>query len=74
MDVLILARIQFALTIMFHYIYPVLSIGLGLIMVIIEGIYLKTGDPAYLRMSQFWTKSLCVDFRHRGCDRNCHGI
>ena len=62
MDVLILARIQFALTIMFHYIYPVLSIGLGLIMVIIEGIYLKTGDPAYLRMSQFWTKVFALTF------------
>lgn len=62
MDVLILARIQFALTIMFHYIYPVLSIGLGLIMVIIEGIYLKTADPAYLRMSQFWTKIFALTF------------
>lgn len=62
MDVLILARIQFALTIMFHYIYPVLSIGLSLIMVIIEGIYLKTGDPAYLRMSQFWTKIFALTF------------
>lgn len=62
MDVLILARIQFALTIMFHYIYPVLSIGLSLIMVIIEGFYLKTGDPAYLRMSQFWTKVFALTF------------
>lgn len=62
MDVLILARIQFALTIMFHYIYPVLSIGLSLVMVIIEGIYLKTGDPAYLRMSQFWTKIFALTF------------
>lgn len=62
MDVLILARVQFALTIMFHYIFPVLSIGLGLIMVIIEAIYLKTSDPAYLRMSQFWTKVFALTF------------
>ncbi|WP_075883791.1 cytochrome ubiquinol oxidase subunit I [Candidatus Protochlamydia sp. W-9] len=62
MDVLILARIQFALTIMFHYIYPVLSIGLGLIMVIVEGLYIKTKNPIYLRMAQFWTKVFALTF------------
>lgn len=62
MDVLTLARFQFALTIMFHYIFPVLSIGLGLIMVIIEAIYLKTGNLTYLRMSQFWTKIFALTF------------
>src|SRR5580700_8851215 len=62
MDVLILARLQFALTIMFHYIYPVLSIGLGVVMVIIEAIYLKTRDPNYLKMAQFWTKIFALTF------------
>ncbi|WP_068468226.1 cytochrome ubiquinol oxidase subunit I [Candidatus Protochlamydia phocaeensis] len=62
MDVLILARLQFALTIMFHYIFPVLSIGLGLIMVIVEAIYLKTKNPLYLRMAQFWTKIFALTF------------
>jgi cytochrome d ubiquinol oxidase subunit I len=62
MDVLTLARLQFALTIMFHYIFPVLSIGLGLIMVIIEAIYMKTGDKAYFRMAQFWTKVFALTF------------
>lgn len=62
MDVLFLARLQFALTIMFHYIFPVLSIGLGLIMVIIESIYLKTGNPVYFRMAQFWTKIFALTF------------
>ncbi len=62
MDVLILARLQFALTIMFHYIFPVLSIGLGLIMVIMEAIYMKTGQPVYLRMAQFWTKVFALTF------------
>jgi len=62
MDVLILARIQFALTIMFHYIYPVLSIGLSLMMVIMEGTYIKTGNPAYLNMAKFWTKIFALTF------------
>jgi cytochrome bd ubiquinol oxidase subunit I len=62
MDVLILARFQFALTIMFHYIYPVLSIGLGLVMVMMEGTYLATKNPLYLRMAQFWTKIFALTF------------
>lgn len=62
MEVEILARIQFALTIMFHYIYPPLSIGLGLIMVIIEGFYLKTKNPVFLQMAKFWTKVFALTF------------
>jgi cytochrome bd ubiquinol oxidase subunit I len=62
MDVLTLARFQFALTIMFHYIYPVLSIGLSLILVIVEGIYLKTKNPVYLNMAKFWTKIFALTF------------
>ncbi|MEM7656405.1 MAG: cytochrome ubiquinol oxidase subunit I [Bacteroidota bacterium] len=62
MDVEILARIQFALTISFHYIYPPLSIGLGLIMVIMEGLYLRTKDEAYHRLAFFWTKIFALTF------------
>jgi len=62
MDVETLARIQFAVTIMFHYIYPPLSIGLGLILIIIESIYLKTKDPHYLSMAKFWTKVFALTF------------
>jgi cytochrome d ubiquinol oxidase subunit I len=62
MDVLILARIQFALTIMFHYLYPVLSIGLSLMMVLMEWRYLRTGDEVFLRMTQFWTRIFALTF------------
>lgn len=62
MDVEILARLQFALTIMFHYIYPQLSIGLGLILVIMEGCYLKTRNPLYHQMARFWTKVFALTF------------
>lgn len=62
MDVEILARVQFAVTIMFHYIYPPLSIGLGLVLVIMEAIYLKTKDPFYLKMAKFWTKVFALTF------------
>lgn len=62
MDVEILARFQFAFTIMFHYIYPPLSIGLGVILVIMESIYLKTQNPVYKEMTQFWTKIFALTF------------
>ena len=62
MNVELLARIQFAFTIAFHYIYPPLSIGLGLIMVIMEGTYLKTGNKIYENMARFWTKIFALIF------------
>lgn len=43
MDVVLLARLQFALTIAFHYIFPPLTIGMGVVMVFLEGRYLATG-------------------------------
>jgi cytochrome bd ubiquinol oxidase subunit I len=62
MTVEILSRIQFALTISFHYIYPPLTIGLGLMMVIMEGLYLKTSDELYHKMARFWTKIFALIF------------
>lgn len=62
MDIEILARFQFALTIMFHYIYPQLSIGLGLLMVLMEGAYLCTDEPIYLKIAKFWTKIFALTF------------
>ena len=62
MDVEILARIQFAFTISFHYIYPPLSIGLGLLIVIMEGMYLKTGDKRYEQMTRFWIRIFALIF------------
>ena len=62
MDVVILSRIQFALTSGFHYIYPPLSIGIGLMLVLFEGIYLKTQDPLYKKITKFWVKIFALTF------------
>jgi cytochrome bd ubiquinol oxidase subunit I len=62
MDVLTLSRLQFAATISFHYIYPPLSIGLGVMLVLIEGLWLKTGNPLYHQMARFWTKVFALTF------------
>lgn len=62
MSVEILARIQFAFTVAFHYIYPPLSIGLGLLMVIFEGSYLRTKKEVYHKLARFWTKIFALTF------------
>jgi cytochrome d ubiquinol oxidase subunit I len=62
MNVDILARIQFAFTISFHYIYPPLSIGLGLVLVIMEGLYLKTGNPVFEQATRFWIRIFALIF------------
>ncbi len=56
MDALMLARAQFGFTIAFHYIFPPLSIGLGLNLVLMESFYYFTRKPLYLEMARFWTR------------------
>ena len=58
----ILARIQFAFTIGFHYIYPPLSIGLGVLLVMMEGMFIKTKDPLYENVTRFWVKVFALTF------------
>jgi cytochrome d ubiquinol oxidase subunit I len=62
MDVLNLSRFQFALTAAIHYLYPPLSIGLGVMLVLIEGLWLKTGKPVYHQMARFWTRVFALTF------------
>lgn len=61
-DPVLLSRLQFALTIMFHYLFPPLSIGLGFMMVIMEGAYMKTGNKVYESIARFWTGIFAVVF------------
>ncbi|MEO7715270.1 MAG: cytochrome ubiquinol oxidase subunit I [Capsulimonas sp.] len=62
LDLLVLSRIQFAMTIMFHYLFPPLSIGLGAVLVFMEGMYLKTKDPQYEAITRFWTRIFAANF------------
>ena len=59
MDVLFLSRLQFAFTIMFHYLFPPLTIGL---VVVLEGMYLKTKAPQYEMAAKFWTGIFALNF------------
>src|SRR6187431_3284427 len=62
MDVLMLSRLQFALTIMFHYLFPPLTIGLGIVLVYLEGMYLATKEPLYEAAAKFWTRIFGLNF------------
>lgn len=62
MNVEILSRLQFAFTIGFHYIFPPLTIGLGILLVIMEGMYLKTKDKFFENLTKFWVKVFALTF------------
>jgi cytochrome bd ubiquinol oxidase subunit I len=62
MDTVFLSRVQFGLNISFHYLFPPLSIGLGLMLVILEGAYLRTKNPAYEKIVHFWVKIFALIF------------
>ncbi len=62
MNTLWLSRVQFGLTISFHYLFPPLSIGLGVMMVTMEAMYLKTRNKVYESMARFWTRIFALTF------------
>jgi cytochrome bd ubiquinol oxidase subunit I len=62
MDTVLLARIQFALTVGFHFIFPAITIGMAWNIVWILTRSLKTGEPIYQTMARFWTKVFALTF------------
>ena len=62
LDPLILSRIQFAFVVSFHAIFPVFTIGLASYIAVLEGLAFKTNNPAWVKLSAFWTKVFAVVF------------
>lgn len=62
LDALMLARLQFAFTISFHIIFPAITIGLASYLAVLEGFWLKTGNPVYRSLYQYWLKIFAVNF------------
>ena len=62
LDAVLLARIQFAFTVSFHIIFPAFSIGLASYLMVLEGLWLKTDNPVYLRLFKYWRKIFAVAF------------
>ncbi len=61
-DALLLSRIQFAFTIAFHILFPSLTFGLALFLVLVEGAWLWTRDQVYFRLYRFWVKIFALAF------------
>src|SRR5919107_540608 len=62
LDIVFLSRVQFALTIMFHYLFPPLTIGMGVVLFYLEGMSPRTKDPIYETAAKFWTSLYAVSF------------
>ncbi len=62
MDVVLLSRLQFAASTMFHFLFVPLTLGLSVLLAIMETKYVKTGDETYLRMTKFWGKIFLINF------------
>jgi len=57
-----LARIQFAFTVSFHFIFPAFSIGTASYLAVLNGLWLRTRDEAYLRLFEYWKTIFAVTF------------
>ncbi len=62
MDALMLSRIQFAVTAMFHFIFVPLTLGLSILVAYMESRYVSSGDETYLKMTKFWGKLFLINF------------
>ncbi|HKJ21756.1 MAG TPA: cytochrome ubiquinol oxidase subunit I, partial [Gammaproteobacteria bacterium] len=62
MDATLLSRVQMAFTLGFHILFPTLNIGLAVFLALLEGLWLKTGNPAYLQLYRFWSKLFALAF------------
>ncbi|WP_031303704.1 cytochrome ubiquinol oxidase subunit I [Sphingobium quisquiliarum] len=61
-DALLLARAQFAFTVSFHFLFPAFSIGLASYLMVLEGLWLKTGKGVYANLFRYWLKIFAVVF------------
>lgn len=56
LDTVVLSRMQFALTSSFHMLWPVLTTGMGIYLVLVEGMWLRTRAISYYHHARFWAK------------------
>ncbi len=59
---LLIHRIHFAFTITFHYLFPQLTMGLALLIVVLKTIALRRNDPVYNQAARFWAKIFGINF------------
>jgi cytochrome bd ubiquinol oxidase subunit I len=61
-DATLLARLQFAFTVSFHFIFPSFTIGLASYLAVLEGLWLWTGRSVYLDLFRYWLKIFAITF------------
>src|SRR5580658_8562508 len=61
-DAVTIDRIHFAFTVTFHYIFPQLTMGLSLLLLILKTLALRTGDEKYNRAVRFWARIFAINF------------
>jgi cytochrome d ubiquinol oxidase subunit I len=62
METVLLSRIQFAVTTLFHILFPTLTIGLSVFLVIVEFLWIRTKEEVYYRLYRYWVKIFAVNF------------
>ena len=62
MDVVLLSRLQFAVSTMFHFLFVPFTLGLSFLVAYMETKYVRTGDETYLAMTKFWGKLFLINF------------
>ena len=62
MDALMLSRLQFAVATFFHFIFVPLTLGLVILIAIMETIYVRSGDEMYKRQAKFWGRIFIINF------------
>jgi cytochrome bd ubiquinol oxidase subunit I len=60
--VVILSRLQFAITTLFHILWPVLTIGLSLFLVVTESLWIRTGNIVWYHQTRFWSRLFLLNF------------
>jgi cytochrome bd ubiquinol oxidase subunit I len=67
LDAVVLSRIQFAFTIIYHIIFPTFTIGLSAYIATLCVMWMATGQERYRRLARFWTKIFAVSFAMAWC-------
>lgn len=62
MDSLLAARLQMAISLGFHMVFAALAVGMPLLMLLAEGLYLRRRDPRYLELARTWSKVTAITF------------
>src|SRR5690606_22477726 len=62
LDIVALSRLQFALTALYHFLFVPLTLGLSVLLAIMETVYVMTGRPIWRQMTKFWGKLFGINF------------